>query len=90
MDLGFKVANFLGLLVSVEFMNNGLGFLYVVPIHSAPTKAAHYKFRGNCLVMFVLPQVGHLGEAYQEWVHQPIISKERPRFFKSDFWEVTN
>ncbi|TYK13350.1 dihydroceramide fatty acyl 2-hydroxylase FAH1-like [Cucumis melo var. makuwa] len=32
-------------------------------------------------------QVGHLGEAYQEWVHQPIISKERPRFFKSDFWE---
>ena len=55
MDLGFKVANFLGLLVSVEFMNNGLGFLYVVPIHSAPTKAAHYKFRGNCLVMFVLP-----------------------------------
>ncbi|KAI3717241.1 hypothetical protein L1987_68731 [Smallanthus sonchifolius] len=32
-------------------------------------------------------QVGHLGEAYQEWVHQPIVSKEGPRFFKSDFWE---
>ncbi|KAG7026416.1 Dihydroceramide fatty acyl 2-hydroxylase FAH1, partial [Cucurbita argyrosperma subsp. argyrosperma] len=33
-------------------------------------------------------QVGHLGEAYQDWVHRPIVSKERPRFFKSDFWEV--
>ncbi|CAA2962945.1 dihydroceramide fatty acyl 2-hydroxylase FAH1-like [Olea europaea subsp. europaea] len=32
-------------------------------------------------------QVGHLGEAYQEWVHQPIVSKEGPRFFESDFWE---
>ncbi|KAE9461459.1 hypothetical protein C3L33_06635, partial [Rhododendron williamsianum] len=32
-------------------------------------------------------QVGHLGEAYQEWVHQPIASKEGPRFFESDFWE---
>lgn len=32
-------------------------------------------------------QVGHLGEAYEEWVHQPIVSKEGPRFFASDFWE---
>jgi dihydroceramide fatty acyl 2-hydroxylase len=32
-------------------------------------------------------QVGHLGDAYQEWVHQPIVSREGPRFFKSDFWE---
>ncbi|RWR88660.1 dihydroceramide fatty acyl 2-hydroxylase FAH1-like protein [Cinnamomum micranthum f. kanehirae] len=32
-------------------------------------------------------QVGHLGEAYQEWVHQPIVCKEGPRFFASDFWE---
>ncbi|XP_022146595.1 dihydroceramide fatty acyl 2-hydroxylase FAH2-like [Momordica charantia] len=32
-------------------------------------------------------QVGNLGEAYQEWVHQPIVSREGPRFFKSDFWE---
>ncbi|KAK4802458.1 hypothetical protein SAY86_000661 [Trapa natans] len=32
-------------------------------------------------------QVGHLGETYQEWVHQPIVSKEGPRFFESDFWE---
>ncbi|KAI4371849.1 hypothetical protein MLD38_010148 [Melastoma candidum] len=32
-------------------------------------------------------QVGHLGENYQEWVHQPIVSKEGPRFFESDFWE---
>lgn len=34
------------------------------------------------------PQVGHLGETYQEWVHQPIATKEGPRFFESDFWEV--
>ncbi|XP_010538659.1 PREDICTED: dihydroceramide fatty acyl 2-hydroxylase FAH2 [Tarenaya hassleriana] len=32
-------------------------------------------------------QVGHLGEAYQEWVHQPIITVEGPRFFESEFWE---
>ncbi|XP_021888506.1 LOW QUALITY PROTEIN: dihydroceramide fatty acyl 2-hydroxylase FAH1-like [Carica papaya] len=32
-------------------------------------------------------QVGHLGEDYEEWVHQPIVSKEGPRFFESDFWE---
>ncbi|KAH0885891.1 hypothetical protein HID58_061987, partial [Brassica napus] len=32
-------------------------------------------------------QVGHLGEAYDEWVHQPIVTKEGPRFFHSDFWE---
>ncbi|CAA6668570.1 unnamed protein product [Spirodela intermedia] len=32
-------------------------------------------------------QVGHLGEAYEQWVHQPIVGKEGPRFFKSDFWE---
>ncbi|GAB2214001.1 hypothetical protein Droror1_Dr00018331 [Drosera rotundifolia] len=32
-------------------------------------------------------QVGHLGEDYQEWIHQPIVSKEGPRFFASDFWE---
>ncbi|CBI31057.3 dihydroceramide fatty acyl 2-hydroxylase FAH1 [Vitis vinifera] len=34
-------------------------------------------------------QVGHLGEAYEEWVHQPIISKEGPRFFGSDILEST-
>ncbi|XP_042512515.1 dihydroceramide fatty acyl 2-hydroxylase FAH1 [Macadamia integrifolia] len=32
-------------------------------------------------------QVGHLGESYQEWVHQPIVSREGPRFFASEFWE---
>lgn len=32
-------------------------------------------------------QVGHLGEYYQEWVHQPIVSKEGPRFFENNFWE---
>ncbi|KAK6123838.1 hypothetical protein DH2020_042439 [Rehmannia glutinosa] len=35
-------------------------------------------------------QVGHLGEAYEEWVHQPIVSKETPRFFKNDFMELWN
>ncbi|WOL09807.1 dihydroceramide fatty acyl 2-hydroxylase FAH1-like [Canna indica] len=33
-------------------------------------------------------QVGHLGEAYQEWVHQPIVSKEGPRFFANDLLEL--
>ncbi|XP_038881178.1 dihydroceramide fatty acyl 2-hydroxylase FAH1-like isoform X1 [Benincasa hispida] len=33
-------------------------------------------------------QVGHLGEAYNEWVHQPIVSKEGPRFFGNDFMEM--
>ncbi|MBA0569151.1 hypothetical protein Golob_006606 [Gossypium lobatum] len=33
-------------------------------------------------------QVGHLGEAYQEWVHTPIVTNESPRFFKSDFMEI--
>lgn len=32
-------------------------------------------------------QVGHLGERYQKWVHQPIVSKDSPRFFASDFCE---
>lgn len=33
-------------------------------------------------------QVGYLGEAYSEWVHQPIVSKEGPRFFANDFCEL--
>ncbi|XP_062095149.1 dihydroceramide fatty acyl 2-hydroxylase FAH1-like [Humulus lupulus] len=33
-------------------------------------------------------QVGHLGEAYDQWVHQPIVSKEGPRFFANDFCEL--
>lgn len=32
-------------------------------------------------------QVGHLGEEYQEWVHQPIVSKEGPRFFANGVLE---
>ncbi|XP_010540644.1 PREDICTED: dihydroceramide fatty acyl 2-hydroxylase FAH1-like [Tarenaya hassleriana] len=32
-------------------------------------------------------QVGHLGDAYEEWVHQPIVTKEGPRFFQNDFCE---
>eukprot|EP00249_Psilotum_nudum_P002918 c16174_g2_i1 orf=163-864(+) len=32
-------------------------------------------------------QVGHLGEAYQAWVHQPITTKQTPRFFDNDFLE---
>ncbi|KAI3466890.1 hypothetical protein Pfo_023553 [Paulownia fortunei] len=35
----------------------------------------------------MVAQVGHLGEDYQEWFHQPIVSKEGPRFFESVFWE---
>lgn len=33
-------------------------------------------------------KVGHLEERYQEWVHQPIVSKEGPRFFGNDVLEV--
>lgn len=33
-------------------------------------------------------QVGHLGEAYGEWVHQPIVSKEGPRLFANDLCEL--
>ncbi|XP_047330976.1 dihydroceramide fatty acyl 2-hydroxylase FAH1-like [Impatiens glandulifera] len=33
-------------------------------------------------------QVGHLGEAYDKWVHQPIITKEGPRFFDNDVLEL--
>ncbi|WVZ25757.1 hypothetical protein V8G54_004301 [Vigna mungo] len=33
-------------------------------------------------------QVGHLGEDYDEWVHEPIVSKDGPRFFQSDFLEL--
>ncbi|MQL75545.1 hypothetical protein Taro_007932 [Colocasia esculenta] len=32
-------------------------------------------------------QVGHLREAYEAWVHQPIVSKEGPRFFENSFFE---
>ncbi|XP_019169617.1 PREDICTED: dihydroceramide fatty acyl 2-hydroxylase FAH1-like [Ipomoea nil] len=32
-------------------------------------------------------QVGHLGDAYEEWVHQPIVSKDGPRFFANGFME---
>ncbi|KAK2966973.1 hypothetical protein RJ640_009543 [Escallonia rubra] len=37
--------------------------------------------------LYNLTQVGHLGEAYEEWVHQPIVSKETPRFFANHFLE---
>ncbi|KAK8977596.1 hypothetical protein V6N11_013381 [Hibiscus sabdariffa] len=33
-------------------------------------------------------QVGHLGDAYQEWAHQPVLTEESPRFFESDFMEM--
>ncbi|ESR62106.1 hypothetical protein CICLE_v10016504mg [Citrus x clementina] len=32
-------------------------------------------------------QVGHLGEAYEEWVHQPIVGRDSPRFFANGFME---
>ncbi|CAL5409229.1 unnamed protein product [Camellia sinensis] len=36
----------------------------------------------------LVSQVGHLGEAYEEWVHQPVVSKEGPRLFENDILEV--
>ncbi|RRT39924.1 hypothetical protein B296_00030033, partial [Ensete ventricosum] len=33
-------------------------------------------------------KVGHLGEEYQDWVHQPIVSKEIPRLFANDILEL--
>ncbi|XP_049383949.1 dihydroceramide fatty acyl 2-hydroxylase FAH1-like [Solanum stenotomum] len=33
-------------------------------------------------------QVGHLGDSYEEWVHQPIISKGSPKFFENDILEL--
>ncbi|XP_057536525.1 dihydroceramide fatty acyl 2-hydroxylase FAH2-like [Amaranthus tricolor] len=33
-------------------------------------------------------QVGYLGEDYDEWIHQPIVSKEGPRFFANDILEI--
>jgi dihydroceramide fatty acyl 2-hydroxylase len=36
----------------------------------------------------LIHKVGHLGEDYEEWVHQPIMGKEGPRFFHSNLLEV--
>ncbi|KAJ7237322.1 hypothetical protein O6H91_Y445600 [Diphasiastrum complanatum] len=33
-------------------------------------------------------QVGKLGDRYQEWVHDPILCKESPRFFESNVAEL--
>jgi len=33
-------------------------------------------------------QVGKLGDDYEQWVHDPIVQKEPPRFFESDIAEV--
>lgn len=41
-----------------------------------------------CFINWEFSQVGHLGEAYDKWVHQPVVSKECPRFFGNDFCEV--
>ncbi|KAK4751187.1 hypothetical protein SAY87_004669 [Trapa incisa] len=35
----------------------------------------------------LVAQVGHLGEDYEEWVHQATVSKEGPRFFESNILE---
>lgn len=35
----------------------------------------------------IVCQVGHLGADYDEWVHDPVISKESPRFFEKDIYE---
>ncbi|VAI26618.1 unnamed protein product [Triticum turgidum subsp. durum] len=41
-------------------------------------------------IWLVIFQVGHLEEQYQDWVHQPIVSKEGPRFFANDVLEFWN
>lgn len=33
-------------------------------------------------------QVGNLGERYDDWVHDPIVSKKGPRLFESDLMEM--
>lgn len=33
-------------------------------------------------------QVGHLGDRYDAWVHDPIVSKQGPRLFESDLMEM--
>ncbi|CAM6092332.1 unnamed protein product [Calypogeia fissa] len=35
----------------------------------------------------IVCQVGYLGLDYDEWVHDPVISHDTPRFFESDFCE---
>ncbi|XP_002987190.2 dihydroceramide fatty acyl 2-hydroxylase FAH2 [Selaginella moellendorffii] len=35
----------------------------------------------------LVAQVGHLGDAYEKWVHQPIVCKESPRFFENQILE---
>ncbi|OAE23833.1 hypothetical protein AXG93_369s1270 [Marchantia polymorpha subsp. ruderalis] len=36
----------------------------------------------------IVGQVGYLGADYDEWVHDPIVSRESPRFFESDISEI--
>eukprot|EP00475_Leptophrys_vorax_P014195 TRINITY_DN2059_c0_g1_i4.p1 TRINITY_DN2059_c0_g1~~TRINITY_DN2059_c0_g1_i4.p1 ORF type:complete len:296 (+),score=6.57 TRINITY_DN2059_c0_g1_i4:117-890(+) len=52
---------------------------------SAPGKKGGFKPDLSKPLVF---QVGHLGEDYDDWVHQPIISKTGPRLFASDFMEM--
>ncbi|ESQ52083.1 hypothetical protein EUTSA_v10017638mg, partial [Eutrema salsugineum] len=56
-------------------------------VSSESLRSGISRFRISIFFGNVVGPVGHLGEAYEEWVHQPIVTKEGPRFFQSDFWE---
>ncbi|CAM6088792.1 unnamed protein product [Calypogeia fissa] len=46
------------------------------------------KYRYNVdLTKPIVSQVGYLGADYDEWVHDPVVCKESPRFFEKDIYE---
>lgn len=55
--------------------------------HRATVSTAKTSFKLDLNKPLVF-QVGHLGEDYDDWVHQPIISKTGPRLFESDLMEM--
>ncbi|CAA6675156.1 unnamed protein product [Spirodela intermedia] len=62
-----------------------MGFLFLlIPTEIGPGAKVGFTVDLNAHLAF---QVGHLGETYEQWVHRPIVSKESPRLFKSDFCE---
>lgn len=55
-------------------------------VQTEAREAKKYRYTVD-LTKPIVPQVGYLGSDYDQWVHDPIISKESPRFFESDFHE---
>ncbi|CAM6092331.1 unnamed protein product [Calypogeia fissa] len=52
------------------------------------TKSAKKKYRYDVdLAKPIVCQVGYLGLDYDDWVHDPVISRDTPRLFESDFCE---